>query len=269
MRVSVLGCGFIGSHVAERIRNGDAGEVQLLSVFDRHAEKAEKVASRLGVEVARSVDEIVNDGRVELVVEVASQEAVKEYGLKILRAKKHILVLSSGAFVDGEFLGEMISVAKANSVKIHVPSGSIVGIDGVKAHALAGISEIVLEYRKNPEDFKEREDAFQKLYNPSAKGAMVLFEGPASEASRLFPRRLNISSTLSMAGVGAEKTKVRVIADPNVHTTALKILIKSVAGETAIQMENLPHKRAVGGYMPVVSTVQKLRDVGATLSLGT
>jgi aspartate dehydrogenase len=268
MKVSVLGCGYIGSAVAERIQKGDAGEVQLVSVFDRHPEKAERLANRLGVKAAHDMDEIVNNSNVDLVVELASQEAVKEYGLRVLEAGKDILVLSSGSLVDAEFAQKMIATAEANSTRIYVPSGSIMAVDGVKAHHLAGISEITLEYRKNPEDFKDRQDAFQRLYKPGQSGAVTLFEGPASEASRLFPRRLNISSTISLAGVGAEKTTVRVIADPDVHTTDLNIHIKSRAGEMTIQANNLSHKDSGVDYMPVVSTLQTLKGIGATLSLG-
>lgn len=268
VNVSVLGCGFIGAHVAERIQKGDAGNVRLVSVFDHHSEKSEPLANRLGVKAAHGIEEILSDRTIDLVVEVASQEAVKEYGLRVLEAGKDILVLSSGAFVDEEFLQKMTSAAKSNSKRIYVPSGSILAVDGVKAHRLAGISEVTLEYRKNPEDFKDRQDAFQEIYKPGSSGAVTLFEGPASEAARLFPRRLNIASTLSLAGVGAEKTTVKVVADPAVHTTRLRIHIKSTAGETSIQADNYSHKEAGAGYMPVVSTLQKLKEIGATFSLG-
>ncbi|WP_394352653.1 aspartate dehydrogenase domain-containing protein, partial [Candidatus Nitrosotalea sp. FS] len=43
----------------------------------------------------------------------------------------------------------------------------------------------------------------------------TIYEGSAQEAVRLFPANINVAALLSLAGIGSEKTRVKIVADPH------------------------------------------------------
>ena len=55
------------------------------------------------------------------------------------------------------------------------------------------------------------------------KKETILFEGDVDTAVECFPQNVNVAATLSLAGIGAEKTKVMVVADPAIKTNTHEI----------------------------------------------
>jgi len=149
-KVGLIGCGAIGSLIAEAIDSGIV-ECDGLILYDYNYEKADHLAKFLTfpVKVVRSLDEMIRL-KPSVVVEAASQEAAKEYVSRILKEDTELIVMSVGALLD----------LKVKSGKIHIPSGAIGGLDAIASAALAGIDEVVLTTRKNPEalDMNNREE---------------------------------------------------------------------------------------------------------------
>ena len=93
MKVSLIGCGKIGTLIAEGIGNHHAGNTTLVSILDHNREKASTVAERSHAKVATTVQEILDDSNVQLVIEAASRSAVRDLGLRIIESGKHIMVM--------------------------------------------------------------------------------------------------------------------------------------------------------------------------------
>jgi aspartate dehydrogenase len=108
---------------------------------------------------------------VDLVLECASPDSVKNFAPLILKQGCDMLIMSIGAFMDKQFYTQVLNIAKENNAKIHLPSGAIVGLDGIKAVAKFGLKEVTLVTRKSPKSLGKNIDAEE-----------VLFEGKASEA---------------------------------------------------------------------------------------
>ena len=75
-----------------------------------------------------------------VIVEAASQQAVKDYISKIVASGTELIVMSTGGL-----LGLDIDLSR-----VHFSSGAIGGLDALSSAALAGIDEVVLTSRKNP-----------------------------------------------------------------------------------------------------------------------
>src|SRR5690606_14052270 len=78
--------------------------------------------------------------------------------------------------------------ASRNNATIHVPSGAIVGLDGLKAASVGTIESVKLVTRKPP-----------RSLGISMDEKKVLYRGRASEAVKRFPLNINVAAALSLA----------------------------------------------------------------------
>ena len=152
MKVALIGCGSIGTTLAKAIDAGKAGDVELVWLYDLKPEKIEALAGKLGSKpkIAKNVDQIYADKVVDLVIEAASQKAVALYALDILRSGKDLMMMSAGAFSDDQLLNSVRRESEKTGRRIYVPSGAILGIDGVKGAMLGEIEQVILTTRKPP-----------------------------------------------------------------------------------------------------------------------
>jgi aspartate dehydrogenase len=218
-KVGVIGCGAIGTLLAEAVERGivKCGE---LILYDRNGERAKnlKQSLRFPVTVVASVDEMLALQPV-VIVEAASQQAVREYASRILAADVDLIVVSTGALLG----------LNVQSSKLHMPSGAIGGLDAISSAALAGIDEVILTSRKNP-----------KALEMDNKKTKMVYEGSAEEAARLFPREMNVAATLALT-VKPARVKVQVISDPKVQRNTHEIQVKWRFGEMFLRFANDPH----------------------------
>jgi len=218
-RVGLIGCGAIGTVLAEAIER-KLVVCQELVIFDVEPSKAQKLKAALHfpINVAGNIDELLAQ-KPKVIVEAASQQAVKDYLPKILASEAELIVMSTGALLDVDI----------TSSKIHFSSGAIGGLDALSSAALAGVDEVTLTSRKNP-----------KVFGADNQQEKVMYEGYAEEASKKFPREMNVAATLALT-VKPAKVKVRVISDPAVKRNTHEIQAKWRFGEITLRFANDPH----------------------------
>lgn len=272
-KVAIIGCGVIGDILAKSIDEGSAGDTELRALFDLEKEQAEELEKELSISplVADSVMDILEDEDVDVVVESASQKAVSQYSADILESGKDLLVLSVGAFSDEELFKEVREAAERAGKKVYLPSGAILGLDGIQAAEIAGFEKAVLTTRKPSETLlttkfvKENDIELSDLSEPE-----VIFEGSASEAVKAFPGSVNVAASLSLAGAGFQETKVKIIADPNLEQNVHKIDIKGDAGEFSTEARNFPSpENPKTSYLAALSAVLTLKNLTDPVQIGT
>ncbi len=218
-KVGLIGCGAIGTVLAEAIERKlvDCDE---LIIYDTEASKAQKLknALKFPVTIVENVDELLSL-KPKVVVEAASQQAVKDYISKIAASGIELIVMSTGALLDLD----------TNLIRVHVPSGAIGGLDALSSAALAGIDEVTLTSRKNP-----------KALGTHNNEEEIVYEGYAQEAAKRFPREMNVAATLALS-VKPAKVKVRVLSDPAVKRNTHEIQVKWRFGEMLLRFANDPH----------------------------
>lgn len=271
--VAIIGCGAIGGILAKAIDRGEAGENKLGWLFDLDEKQAKGLAGEVSNPpgVAGEIEEILKDKEIDLVVEAASQEAVSEYATDILESGKDLMVLSIGAFSNDQLFKEVSAAAKNAGQRVYLPSGAILGLDGLKAVKIAGIDKVSLTTRKPPgtlatTKFVEE----QKIDLSNLREPKVIFEGTAREAVEAFPESVNVAATLSLATIGFERTKVKVVADPSLDRNVHQVRVKGEAGEFTAEARNVSSpENPKTSYLAALSAIQELRDLTGAITIGT
>ncbi|MHA1593217.1 MAG: aspartate dehydrogenase [Candidatus Baldrarchaeia archaeon] len=273
MGVGIIGCGAIGTVLARAIDEGKAGNAELIILYDIVREKAEVLANSLRKRpiVASSFKEVIENPRVQLVIEAASQDAVRQYAIEVLRSGKDLMVMSVGAFSDTALFEEVRRIAEETRRKVYIPSGAIVGIDGIKAASVVGIEELVLVTRKPPRALSDAPYLVEKGINlENIKEPVVVYEGPAREAAIKFPKNINVAMTLSIASIGPERTKVRIIADPTLDRNMHEIRARGPFGEIITIAKNVPSpSNPRTSYLAALSAIRTLRKITEPIVIGT
>jgi aspartate dehydrogenase len=204
-----------------------------------------------------------------LVIEAASQECVREHAQAIL-SKSNIMIMSVGALADADFLKAVRKAAEEGGKRIYIPSGAIGGLDAIRA--VAGMAErVTLTTRKNPLAFEgvpwiaQNDIALRSIKKPT-----TIFEGTAAEASELFPVNINVAMSLSIAGIGPEKTKVKIIADPFIKENIHEVEAEGPFGKMLFRTENAvsadnPKTSQLAG----LSAVAMLKGMAESMRVGT
>ncbi len=241
MRVGIIGGGTIARLFLEHIRRGDLGRARVVAIVGRSEQsKGRQLAKEYRVPFVLDIKALLAK-KPDVVVEAASHDAVRDYGEAILRKKIALIVLSGGALSDDTLRGRLERAALKSGALLYVPSGGIGGLDALKAACVAGVDEVTIAVNKPPPAWKGIPHVERLGVDlDSLREPRILFDGPAREGVPLFPANVNIAAVLSMAGIGFDRTRLKVIAVPGLtHNTHL-IEIKGRTGNVSVKLENVP-----------------------------
>lgn len=269
LKIGVIGCGAIGAEICKAI---DARKInaELVAVFDRNTEQCGKLVELLTTKPdITTPDELIS--RADIVVECASAAAVREFGLAVLKKGKGLMVMSVGALTDPGFLESLRETASANGCRIYVPSGAITGLDGLKSASVIHIDTVTLSTTKNPKGLEGAPYITENNIDLAAiREKTLLFEGSAKEAIKAFPANVNVATSLSLAGIGVEKTQVKVFADPAASRNIHEIEVEGEFGKFTCRIENVPcpgNPRT--SFLAALSAIATLKRITEPLQIGT
>ncbi len=259
--------------LAHAIDQRRTGNTRLVVVYDRAFEKSQHLASKLlsKPRIAKTFDEFIEADGLDLVIEAASQGAVRQYASKVLKAGKDLMIMSVGALADSELREEIRRSAYSTEKKVYIPSGAIAGLDGIKAAVIGGVNHVTLTTKKPPKGLIGAPYFEQIKMNPNElKEPKVIYEGSALEACRLFPANVNVAAALSLAGIGSEKTRVRVVVDPTIRRNIHKINVEGEFGELEVCIKNVPSPdNPKTSYLAALSAIATLRKITEPMLIGT
>jgi aspartate dehydrogenase len=265
LTVGVVGAGAIGRRVCQALDAGLPG-LRLAGVTTRTRERGEAFLASLRAPVPwLSLDELIAAS--EVIVEASTQAHLQEIAPRALAAGRDLVVLSCGALLGR---ADWVALAAKHDGRILVPSGAIGGLDAVKGGAVGPITSVTMESRKAPAGWAGAPWVVrQKIDLEAIREETLLFEGPASEACPAFPANVNVLAALSLAGIGPDRTTTRIYAVPGLARNTHRISVEGEFGSFAIEVRNVPSENPRTGRLSYLSTIALLRDLGATLRVGT
>jgi aspartate dehydrogenase len=180
---------------------------------------------------------------------------------------KTAIVLSAGALLENE---DLIELAKQNGGQIVVPTGALIGLDAVTAAAVGTIHSVRMVTRKPVNGLAgapyivENNIDIERITEP-----LRIFEGTAREAAKGFPANLNVAVALSLAGIGPDRTRLEIWADPALTRNVHRVDVVSDAASFSVSIENIPSENPKTGLITALSVIAYLRKLRAPLRVGT
>ena len=241
MRIGIIGGGVIARLFLEHIRRGDMGEAEVAAILGRNdTSRGKALAAAFKVPYVTNLDALI-DKRPAMVIEAASHDAVRDCAEALLERGIAVMVLSGGALCDDALRARLEAAAARRKALLYVPSGGIGGLDALKAVCVAGADSVEISVTKPPAAWKGI--AYVEKMNVDLdclSGPVTLFEGTAREGVPHFPANVNIAAALSMAGIGFDRTRLKVVADPALTLNTHTINITGKTGRISLKFESVP-----------------------------
>src|SRR4030081_1425182 len=265
LRIAVAGLGAIGARVLEALDGGIAGLV-LPAVSVQNPEKhRSRLASLARPPAVLPIEALVD--LADIVIECAPSKLVRSIVTPFVSKGKTAVVLSAGALLEHE---DLIELAKQNGGQIVVPTGALIGLDAVTAAAVGKIHSVRMVTRKPVRGLAgapyivENNIEIEQITEP-----LKIFDGNAREAAKGFPANVNVAAALSLAGIGPDRTKIEIWADPALTRNVHRIDVDSDSARFSMSIENIPSENPKTGLITALSVIACLRKLRAPLRVGT
>lgn len=265
--IGILGCGVIGTVLAKYAAKDIASFVKKIILYDMDSLKCKLLADSLpNASAAKDMAALIDKS--DLVIEAAAPGVVPDFLKRAIKKEKDVLIMSIGGLIGNE---NLIELAEKKGIRLILPSGAISGIDGLKASKLAGLKTVTLITRKPPRSLKGAPYLMEKGIDvDTIHEETVIFEDTAERAIKVFPKNINISALLSIAGLGAKKTRVKIVVSPEYEHNIHEIRIESLAGNITIKLENVPSPdNPRTSSLAVFSAIVSLKEYFESVCIGT
>ena len=230
-RVGLIGFGFIGRQVYERIVGRPELGLDIAFVHNRSE------AALAGVPAALRLGDLGELARccADLVVEMAHPVYSERWGERILATASY-LPLSVTALADDVLRERLIASAAGAGTTLAVPHGALMGLDSLREwrHAWA---EVTISFFKNPASI----DFGAAGIDPARiETETVLYDGPARGIAALYPRNVNTMITCALATVGLDRCRARLVATPGLGVAIAEVVAQGHDGSLLTMRKEQP-----------------------------
>lgn len=238
--IALVGFGAIGQALARQLGSDSRLVLTQVVVPPSPSEALQSAAAQRAprARVLAALD-LSPGQRPDLVVECAGHSAVDAHLVPALQAGIPCVMASVGALHDQSLLNRLESAASMGNTRVQLVSGAIGAIDALAAARLGGLDEVTYVGRKPPLSWTgtpaEKVCDLAQLTSPQ-----VIFRGSARQAAQDFPKNANVAATVSLAGLGLDRTQVELIADPGVTRNVHTVVASGAFGRMELTLENFP-----------------------------
>ena len=267
LRVGIGGLGAIGMTLARRIDAGAVPGLALAAVSARDRERATTRLAALSTPVpVVSLAELA--ARCDVVVECAPAAVFGEIAGAAVDAGRIFVPLSVGQLLAHP---ELAARAARSGGRIVAPTGALLGLDAVRAAAEGTIHSVTMVTRKPPGGLAGAPHlAANGIDLDGLEAPLKVFDGNAADGVRGFPANVNVAVALSLAGIGPERTRLQVWADPGVTRNTHRIVVEADSARFEMLIENVPsEENPRTGRITALSALATLRRLVAPLTVGT
>jgi len=263
--VAIVGCGAIGRAIARAFSDGRLPG-RVTAVCDLKPEASEKLAASL--RPAPQITSIEGASRLaSVLVECASVSAVEPVVRAAARRRRNVVIMSEIGLMGHP---ELFDAVRRSGISLAVPSGALAGLDALRAASGAKIKSVKLTTRKPPAGLESAPFVVRRGLNlRKLRKPMILYRGNVIGAARGFPANINIAAGCALAGIGAKKTQVCIIADPFTTVNSHTLEYEGEFGRAVCRVENRPFPdNPKTSYLAALSAISALRRMLEGIGIG-
>lgn len=267
MRIGIAGFGTSGNAVAAAIAAGAIPGMQITAVSARDLEKARDNAARINSAIRIvALDELAD--HCDIVVETATGAAMPDIVDAVVAKGRDLICVSAGGLMNIPHLEEF---ARRHGARIHIATGAIAGLDILRSAAEGDVSRVHLKTRVKPESLVNEPYLLENGMDFRAqtpRQPVRVFRGKASDAAKSFPRHLNVAVSVSLAGIGFDRTTIELWLDPTVQGAVHLLEIEAENIGLTLESRNVPSSNPKTSRIVAPSILAALRSYVATIRVG-
>ena len=266
LKLAIAGLGAIGLPIARRVDAGDIPGLALVAVAVRDEAKARK--SMAGFRSPRRWSRLAAlADMADVIVECLPSKHFLEVAEPAIARGRIFMPLSVGALLDHM---QLVDLARETGARIVVPTGALLGLDAVRATAEGKIASATIITRKPPAGLAGAPLLVKQGVSVEGLTApLKVFDGSAREAIAGFPANVNVAVALSLAGIGPDRTRIEIWADPGVTRNTHTVKVTSDSSDLTMTIENIPDPdNPRTGRITALSALAALRRLTSPLVVG-
>jgi len=261
MNIGMIGQGAIGRYVREQLL--ERGHV-LRALVLRPERIQSDATERDGTIRVASIADLPDD--IDHMIDCAGHTALMSHGPAILRRGTDLTTVSLGALADPDLYRDLEQAAIDGHAQLHLASGAIGALDCLRAARVGGLHSVTYIGRKPPRSWKGSPAEDRLDLDNLGDAARVHFEGNARNAATDYPKNANVAAAVALAGLGFDKTEVRLIADPGVSENIHEVQASGSFGEFSFEIrgQSLPDNPR-SSALAAMSVVSKLEQISGNI----
>src|SRR5689334_22514441 len=141
LKIALIGYGAISQTLFDLFREKKP-DIDIVGVLVRPG-RTKETQKQVGPKVAvvETLKELLKL-KPDVVVEAASQQAVRDWGETILKKGIDLMVIATGAYGDPKLWKKHKAAAEKSGARLRLPSGAIAGLDGLLAMRLGTLERV-------------------------------------------------------------------------------------------------------------------------------
>ena len=263
--VGIAGLGAIGMPVARWLDDGVSG-LKLVGVSAANKERAKvRIEDFVNSPKVMELEELIDSS--DVIVESLPPGCFESLAVPTINAGKTLIVLTLTSLLNRL---DLVDTAAKTGAQIIAATGALVGFDAVRAAAKGKIHSVIMKTRKPPKGLKKAPFVLEQGINlDNLDEPLCLYRGSVRDAAVKFPANVNVSVALALAGIGPDKTRYEIWADPAMDRNTHEISVDADSTRFDMAIAGVPtEENPATGKLTPLSVMATLERLVAPLTVG-
>ena len=247
-RIGIVGYGYLGKYIYDQIVTRPELGLEIAFVFNRSLERLTNIPSDHilhNIEECRALSP-------DLIIELAHPDVSRKYGELFLSCADY-MPLSLTCLSDPHIEIQLINAAKTSGTRLCIAHGAVFGLDALnEGKDLWENVTITMRKPTKSIDFS----TCQEVDNKHITKETILYDGPTRQICNKFPRNVNSHAATALAGIGFDRTRSLLIADPNLQASIIELEANGDGAQIKLQRTN--PMQGVSGVLTLMSTLASI-----------